>query len=289
MKIRLSCAQNYINILMQQKTGMIEPHIDNTILKEKIITLFEYRLFPTLLDTAVKYTIGFDKAAFLELLVNLQTSIYHLDAHLEAHWDVNPKTLAWHWEQISIHLAAFDISSDDHPQYLNHIHIYERHELSLRQNKDLLRFNLEYFYFYKSCDVKLLRRLIYEKGGFSSSEGSLSDWRYYDLITEVNDDVEDIFEDLDFINGNVVLLHLLRHGRAKTAIVVNEFIAQIKHKATAYYRGRKDHAFKDYVYETTLQRIDETRALLTDQLAKLTNDDLLNSRLYKAKPEFLAL
>ena len=57
------------------------------------------------------------------------------------------------------------------------------------------RLEMEYFYFYKSCDVKLLRRLIYEtrlKG--SKSFGSLSDWRYFDLVTEVNDDVADILK-----------------------------------------------------------------------------------------------
>jgi hypothetical protein len=264
---------------------MIEGHIDHESLKAKILTLFEYRLFPNLLDLIETNDRGFQKEDFLQQLIELQTSIYHLDAHLEAHWETNSGVLLWHWVQINQHLMTFGIGEEDVSQYNNHIKIYERHELGLRQNKDLLRLNHEYFYFYKSCDVKLLRRLIYERGLLNGVAGKLSDWRYYDLITELNDDVEDIFEDLDFINGNMVLLYVLRHGKDKAFEVFDAFMADIQSKATAQHGRKKQHSFKQYIYDTTILRLEETRTLLTAQLAKLTLKDLKQSKLYLAKKE----
>jgi hypothetical protein len=268
-----------LNLILQ----MIESHIDNEVLKTKILTLFDYRLFPTLIDLVEKTGTEFDKSSFIQQLIDLQTSIYHLDAHLEAHWETRADVLAWHWTQIKANLLRLGNLPDDIDQYINHIRIYERHELGLRQNKDLLRLNLSYFYFYKSCDVKLLRRLIYERGKLTNAAGSLSDWRYYDLITELNDDVEDVFEDLDFINGNVVLIYLIKHGKDKTSQHIETFIDEIEKKAHEQYKSKKHHDMKEYIYKTTLQRISETRDLLQTQIQAITIEDLSQSKLHNTQ------
>ena len=73
---------------------MIEPHINEKELQKKIIALFDYRLFPQLMESSpVNQNI---KNIFLKDLIRLQTNIYHLDAHLEANWEVNEKILNLH-------------------------------------------------------------------------------------------------------------------------------------------------------------------------------------------------
>jgi len=176
---------------------MIEPHINEAELRKKIVELFDYRLFPQLLEAS--HVDEALQSVFIEHLIQLQTNIYFLDAHLEANWQTNPQILNLHWDNIKNSLDSFHIPTDQYTAYLNHIKKYEKHELELRQGKSPLRFDMEYFYFYKSCDVKLLRRLIYERFQLTPVCGMLSDWRFYDLVTEVNDDIEDLFEDLDFI------------------------------------------------------------------------------------------
>ena len=187
---------------------MIELHIDEKVLEQKIEALMEYRLFPLLFDESTLPKE--EKRKFYDGLIDLQYAIYLLDAHLEANWEVNDQVLQSHWSNIKDKLNQLGIKQENAGAYLSHIKKYEKHELELRQGRSPLRFDLEYFYFYKSCDVKLLRRLIYEKMHLEKTCGALADWRYYDLITEVNDDVEDLMEDLQFINGNRFLISLLK-------------------------------------------------------------------------------
>jgi hypothetical protein len=255
---------------------MFETHIDEKSLHEKIISLFDYRLFPQLLQYGGKS--DDENKEFYQNLIDLQTAIYHLDAHLEAHWDTDNTKLAWHWDNIKSKLNVFNIDNELSIAYLNHIKKYEKHELELRAGKTPLRLDMEYFYFYKSCDVKLLRRLIYESLRLSPQCGKLSDWRYYDLVTEVNDDVEDLFEDLDFINGNRFLISLLFDGKKETAKVFLAFLNTIKSNAKEKY-ALGAGSFRSEILEQTLLRAKETEQLLHAQLEKVSIDDLQRAKL----------
>ena len=257
---------------------MVESHINSTELHHKIITLFEYRLFPELLALAQDFSEE-SKADLWEKLFSLQTAIYHLDAHLEANWETNDEILALHWENIGQGLSRLEIPIDSHHIYLNHIRKYEKHELELRQDKSPLRFAMEYFYFYKSCDVKLLRRLIYEKLKLKDVVGSLADWRYYDLITEVNDDVEDVFEDLQFINGNRMLLSIYNKGKDKTRLEFLTFIEQIKEKSRLKYKSSSKSKMHKLIYDITNQRIEETILLLEKNIREIKESDLSSARI----------
>jgi hypothetical protein len=257
---------------------MIEPHINEAELRKKIVELFDYRLFPQLLeagqvDDAVK-------SSFFEHLIELQTKIYYLDAHLEANWHTDPNILHLHWDNIKSALDPFHIPPDQYSAYLNHIKKYEKHELELRQGKSPLRFDMEYFYFYKSCDVKLLRRLIYEKFQLTPACGRLSDWRFYDLVTEVNDDIEDLFEDLDFINGNRFLISLLYYDKMKSKNIFSDFLDDILTKAKNKYLSSTGR-YKHIIYEVTLQRISETKELLDQRIDEIQTEQLQASRLFK--------
>lgn len=268
----------HLNLKSLKKERMIEEHIDENQLYQKIRRLFEYRLFPELFSFDKK-TSAADKALFCGKLEDLQAAIYYLDAHLEAHWDLDQKILDWHWENIRKHLSNFGLTHNVHHEYINHIRKYEKHERDMRFGRSPLRFDLEYFYFYKSCDVKLLRRLIYENFELRGQAGKLSDWRYYDLVTEVNDDVEDVFEDLDFINGNRFLLSLHHFGKEKSKTIFMDFLNELELKANQKYESMTDKTIAKRILDITLLRIKETKVLLLENIRKITSETLHSAKL----------
>ena len=152
--------------------------------------------------------------------------------------------------------------------------------MDLRKGKTPLRLDMEYFYFYKSCDVKLLRRLIYEKYKLSPEYGQLADWRYYDLVTEVNDDVEDLYEDLDFINGNRFLISILHNGKQKTKVIFDQFLQIIEDKSIEKYQNTQGK-MKEEIYTQTRHQISETRNLLDLRLESVPLESLHRSELSK--------
>jgi hypothetical protein len=265
-------------IILKKSTRilMLEDHISKVALEQKIVQLFEYRLFPELIELGDISKKEYETV--WQHLLALQTSIYYLDAHLEANWNTDAEVLGWHWENINQHLAAFGILGQESKQYLNHIKKYEKHELELRNGKMPMRLDMEYFYFYKSCDVKLLRRLIYERYHLSVLCGSLAEWRYYDLITEVNDDVDDLLEDLDFYNGNRFLLTILTFGKQVAKKEFFNFISLIKSKAEAKVKAAKGK-YRDYIFDKTMLRIDETIWLMDQRLQQVDERVIRESKM----------
>ncbi len=257
---------------------MTEKHINEKKLLHKIEKLMQYRLFPEILaESCLDSKI---KSEFYQKLIHLQKAIYYLDAHLEANWAIDNRILFLHWDNIYTCLLDFNISNHNRGEYVNHIRKYEKHELELREGKSPLRFGMEYFYFYKSCDVKLLRRLIFEKLGLPGSVCKLSDWRYYDLITEVNDDIEDLAEDLDFINGNRFLISLIQNGRESTKTEFLKFIDEIGFKAKQKYTS-SEGKFNKQIFNETILRIEETKKLLNQVLKQVDDKSLVQSKLFK--------
>lgn len=251
-------------------------HLDEKTLINKINTLFEYRLFP-LLFSLKRSEVGVETSILNQQLVELQKRIYYLDAHLEANLKPDAEMLNYLWEQIYNQCRDLGIMNEDLKSYTNHIHKYQKHELELRDNKLPLRFKMEYFYFYKSCDVKLIRRIIYEQLRLSRDLGALSYWRYYDLITEVNDDVEDVFEDLQFFNGNRFLISLIQKGSDYTYRIFEDFIRYID-KCNKNLTA--DHTFYDLrllIQNETSKRIEETLKLLNIRKKEITEDTLFES------------
>lgn len=241
---------------------MIEKHIQPSLLRQKIEDLFSYRLFPELLQGCARSTQN--QHDLWEQLIGLQTAIYHLDAHLEAHMNPDSTILEWHHKSIEQKLEKIIGQLPERHTYFDDINMYERHELNLRKIISPLSYDMMMFYYYKSCDVKLLRRLIYEKCEQTESWGSLESWKAYDLITEVNDDVEDIWEDQAFINGNLFLISLLIQGKQDTEDMFHSFmdtIEQVSHDMWQAHPSPRGH----YLHQMTLKRIEETRVLMSKQ------------------------
>ncbi len=241
---------------------MIEPHIDPTELNKKITELFEYRLFTELLQGGRLSPLEIE--TLWHQLIELQTAIYHLDAHLEAHIDPDMKILRWHWANMKEKLEAITGLLPENHNYFDHIEIYQKHELNLRNCISPLSYDIFQFYYYKSCDVKLLRRLIYEKNDISDIFGSLEEWKYYDLITEVNDDVEDIWEDMTFINGNMFLISVLLQGNEKTETLYTQFMKEISSSSQKNIQNTSSPAMV-YINDVTQKRVLETQNLMHHQ------------------------
>ena len=245
-------------------------------LDQKIEELFSYRRFSELYDIAAVSSAL--RVEFHQKLKNLQTAIYHLDAHLEENWVLDEAILNDRWEKIYQSLSAFGIDEHQAESYCGHIKRYEKHEKQLRKGIMPQKYSMEYFYFYKSCDVKLMRRLIFESFPSLKKLFSLSEWRWFDLITEVNDDVTDVFEDLAFINGNSFLISLAKSNKAKTHRTFSDFIDYIETKNNLVDRSRSE--WSQTIFEMTKQNISLTKVLLNENLNTFTNEDLKKSALF---------
>ena len=192
-------------------------------LRKKIIELFEYRQLPEL----IRFGGQAWNDDYYERLIDLQFHIYKLDHELETHWDVDMSVISQRWEKIYEALEALKIPSNLHDRYCRHIYKYQKHELDIRNKKLPTRLSMEYFYFYKSCDVKLLRKIIYKNNPELSKTIKESQWRLFDLVTEINDDVEDLQEDLSTINGNRFLISLKQFGKDKTKQIFSDFLKDV--------------------------------------------------------------
>lgn len=189
-------------------------------LLQKIYTLFEFRKIPWLLQQSK--VIG--KELLTQHLVDLQIAIYELDSHLESLWVINPIDLKPYWLNIYKCLANMNLSLKQQHDWTKEIKIYQRRELDLRQQKSPLTHSIEELYYYKSCDVRLIRRLIYRADEELNKLLKFSEWTEFDLITEVNDDVDDLYEDLTALNGNRFLFSLYELGTEETRRRYEDFL-----------------------------------------------------------------
>lgn len=247
-------------------------------LKSKITDLFEYRGFPFLYrlaslppETAIDFN---------EKLIDLQASIYYLDAHLESNWITDPKALEKCWDAIYDKLLPFRLTKAEMEDYTSNIRKYQQHELELRINQLPTRFDMEFFYYYKSCDVKLLRTLIYRAFPTLEQMAILADWRYFDLVTEVNDDVEDLFEDTDTINGNRFLIELVTKSLKDVMSNFEEFLSYVDKKATTKHSTPPHNELQDFIYNQTIFEVKRTKRLAFKNAEKFKEIDDTKIKLY---------
>jgi hypothetical protein len=106
---------------------------------------------------------------------------------------------------------------------------------------------------------------------------SLGDWGYYDIITEVNDDIEDLAEDCKIYNGNRFLISILQNGKQKTLKAYLGFIKDINKKATLRFAKDRKNPVKNWLKVQSK----ETKKLLFSQLNKNSMRSLKQSKLAK--------
>lgn len=234
----------------------------------KIKDLFEYRGFPELYEIS-----GADKKTVATLnkqLTELQAKIYYLDSYLEQNWDLSKKSLNQYWKDIHASLIGLGVKQSELMDYTNHILKYQKREIELRKNLLPTRLSFDHFYFYKSCDVKLIRRLMSEKLPKVNVLFKAADWRYFDLVTEVNDDVTDLEEDLTTINGNRVLISIHEFGKSRTIQLFSEFLNDIEYNTNKRFAATKN-AYKVEIHKRTLEHLEATKKLLIKKVKEFDN------------------
>lgn len=204
-------------------------------MKKKIETLFEYRKIPYLLSFIEKKS----RKKLNKNLIKLQIAIYELDHYLETNWDLSQKELTKCWKEIFKSLKKLELKPTKAFELTNHIRRYQRHEEQLRIGKLPTRINKEFYYYFKSCDVRLMREIIYDLNPAINLKCKLQDWRYFDIITEINDDVEDVFEDQKTINGNMFLIQFIEQGPNQTIKEFEAFIQTTLSKERLRHSGSK--------------------------------------------------
>lgn len=210
---------------------------------------------------------------FYEDLIQLQYRIYLLDAVLEKDWNVDMDALKKSWDVINEQLLYLGVAEEDLEDYGSYLKTYEVHELNIRAGKTPQDHPIEYFYYYKSCDVKMIRRLIYDRYPQLAEKVSLNDWKVFDLITEVNDDVDDVNEDTHTINGNGYLIGIIMNGKSETNDVFIDFLNDLA-------RLNKDQKDLPYdIYHTNQENIEITKGLIST-LQESEQELIKNSRIF---------
>jgi len=158
---------------------------------------------------------------------------------------------------------------------------YLENNWEIKQSKMPTQGSAEYYYFYKSCDVRLMRQIIYDLSEDLDSKYTLPDWRYFDLVTEVNDDVEDMFEDLETINGNYALIARWEFGKKESMRMIEAFLDVIEEKNHERYLKRKSTSNYKVIYKKTKKQIKVTRKLLKKNNEKLKKKQLKKAILFR--------
>jgi hypothetical protein len=193
----------------------------------KAASLFALRCLPECLDISAGGKTN--KAEFLKNLRQLQCSIYELDEYGESNWRLDIQKLDEIWHRIKVFWLAVPTSGGWRPP-LTEIENYQRIETDMRDGvrPDMMPINV--FYEAKTCDVRLMRQLIWNAFQAPlSSVGRL--WGIFDLIGEILDDLTDVDEDRLAYNGNRFAFCVRQHGTNKTlrqyelfiALLANEF------------------------------------------------------------------
>jgi hypothetical protein len=235
-------------------------------IRDKIETLFSYRKLSDLLLKCNETRDG----EFYSHLTDIQYQIYLLDAYLEGNWNLEKSSLNAFWDSIYASLAKLNYSPGETDKMVSEIREYERIEKNCRKGKWPTKVSFKSFYTTKSCDVRLVRHLIYDAHPELNKIWKEKSWANYDLITEINDDIGDVIEDLHTYNGNRFLISVLRKGIRKTEMQYKAYLGKVTAKAKAYFKDHREYGENGQLSAWTTARSKETLDLL-DKIF-VTND-----------------
>lgn len=239
-------------------------------INNKVTDLFEYRQIPYLLKLG---GFGHDEV-FIDKLHQLQISIYFLDQTLESNWQVSQAELSEKWRNIFENLEQLGYTGASANLLIRDILVYQRHELNMRKEKWPTFYTMKYLYYYKSCDVKLIRKLIYQRNESIGKILPENFWRFFDLTAEVNDDVDDVIEDLDTINGNRFLISILQRGMNVTLSEYLDFLTQNEKRCDAFFLQSKSNEATDLVWQWTKDELINTKNLAISQSQNISSEVL---------------
>jgi hypothetical protein len=94
------------------------------------------------------------------------------------------------------------------------------------------------------------------------------------MITEINDDIADLEEDIKTYNGNRFLISILRKGAEKTRHDYEQYLRNITEKARVYFENKMHTGKNKQLAAWTESRSKETIRLLHAQLNSKAMDQL---------------
>jgi hypothetical protein len=191
---------------------------------------------------------------------------------LESNYNIVQEALNAKWSEI--YKALDTLGIDNYMDYCSNIYRYQKHELSIRENDEILKLPMEYFYYYKSCDVKLIRRIIYDSFLDLEEIMPIRMWNFFDLVTEVNDDVEDIFEDIGTINGNRYMIEIDRFGLYQANKNFKYFLEKLYNK----FCESDLQEMHPLILEKSKIVYSHTIALLKERYGQIKNEGLTSQR-----------
>ncbi len=246
---------------------------------DKIYKLFAYRRISDLLKAC-----GLEKdKEFGANLVNVQYQIYMLDGYLESQWSLDKKDIGHYWDGIVNSLEAMGYKEKQIDSMVKEIKEYEKIERNCRKDIWPTKVSMKDFYVTKSCDVRLVRHLIYKMHPELEKIWKENAWHYYDIITEINDDIADVQEDVNTFNGNRFLISILRKGAEKTQKQYQEYLINISTKATDYFKERiergKNKQLSGWTNDRSVQTIKLLEAQMKSKKLGQLSDSLLLSHM----------
>lgn len=248
--------------------------VDKTTLS-KINKLFRYRRITDLLKAGDLY----EDKDFVANLINVQYQIYMLDRYLESQWDLKKKQINQYWNGIFSALENMGYSTKQIAPMVREIEMYEKIERNCRKDKWPTKLSMKEYYRIKSCDVRLIRHLIYKAQPELKNFWKEKTWIPFDLITEVNDDVADIREDIKTYNVNRYLISILRKGRDRTQKQYHSFLDKNIRKAKELFNAKAEFGKNKVLSRWTSDRGSQTLRLLEKTGQSKIMDELSGSRL----------
>ncbi len=199
-------------------------------------------------------------------LHELQYYIYLLDKELEENEHPDMESLERRWRDIFVYLERCGIPTDRHADYCAEILKYQKHELEVRQGKSLTKLDPGVFYTVKSCDVKLMRKILYFHFPSISQRVKEEEWCLFDYYAEIYDDVDDVLEDAGTNNGNLFLHTIQEKGLDATLHV---YSGLLNDRTVKMNQMRNDEQSSGFISENTDLMHRKTTELLQNRIEQL--------------------
>ncbi|OGI76330.1 hypothetical protein A3C57_00920 [Candidatus Nomurabacteria bacterium RIFCSPHIGHO2_02_FULL_33_12] len=186
---------------------------EERVISEKAEELYAKRIAPYAPDLA---------SPTREAIINFQKLAFVVDHYFEHNEQLNPAFLNSFWSQFQKFLDDLQMPRELHATILQDIKDYADIEASIRIGKKLAEYEIKFFYFKKSCDVRMQRHIIrfLNKHETSSSEPEI----VRDILEEIEDDVDDIEEDKLTPFGGNRFLEILSSKDVEKLNEYNNFI-----------------------------------------------------------------
>lgn len=147
---------------------------------------------------------------------SLQEAIYDLDSYGEKNWFIDRIRINEIWEKIDEEIDDFDIRRSSIRYAIEDLKKYQEIEIHLRERQFPLDVPLLEFYKTKTCDIRLERAIIEQMSQSGISRLLNEAWLLFDIISEVQDDLEDYWEDLGSYNFNRIQTEVYFYGVSHT-------------------------------------------------------------------------